>query len=113
MHKPTIQQVIQIIALICCIIMLIILSIDVTKRKNTKDNDSIQNITSDQKPALTIIEQEDKSSDNTFNYIIDRRTGVVYLSQNYYGSYSMTAMINPDGTAITADQLGLEYEPYK
>lgn len=54
-----------------------------------------------------------KSTDNTggyYYYSIDRNTGVVYL--NYVSNcihYSITVMLNADGTPVTAEQLGIDY----
>ena len=44
-----------------------------------------------------------------YNYIIDADTGVVYLK--YFGgkSSAISVMLNPDGTPVTAEQLGLDY----
>ncbi len=47
--------------------------------------------------------------DSYCKYIIHKPTNVVYLS--YGGSEGgITVMLNPDGTPITADQLGISVE---
>lgn len=47
-------------------------------------------------------------------YLVDMNNGVVYLGAEHHGSsrydhgFSVTVMLNPDGTPVTADQIGLE-----
>ena len=52
-------------------------------------------------------------ADKSFNdyawwYVVDENTGVVYLQ--FEGTYQggITALLNPDGTAVTKDQLELK-----
>lgn len=45
--------------------------------------------------------------DNYCEYMIHKPTNVVYL---LYGTYGITVMLNPDGTPVTADQLGIDIE---
>ena len=45
-----------------------------------------------------------------YYYVVDRRTGVVYLSYDYTHRHSITVMLNPDGTPVTADQIGIDYD---
>lgn len=61
-------------------------------------------------PTPEIIEIPD-NYDHGYKYLVDRRTGVVYLSYEGAKYYGMTVMLNTDGTPVTADQLGIEYEP--
>lgn len=42
-----------------------------------------------------------------YYYSIDKNTGVVYLSYDAYRRHAITVMLNPDGTPVTADQLGI------
>ena len=44
-----------------------------------------------------------------YGYIVDRNTGVVYLSYDAYRRHAITVMLNADGTPVTAEQLGLKY----
>ena len=46
---------------------------------------------------------------NEYCYMVDRNTGVVYLyyATGYKGALSV--MLNPDGSPITAEQLGIQY----
>ena len=53
-------------------------------------------------PNLTIYD-----SANTYYYIVDNATNVVYLSYSRGYKGGITAMLNADGTPVTADQLGL------
>jgi hypothetical protein len=43
-----------------------------------------------------------------YYYIIDRNTGVVYLSYDSYRRHAITVMLNADGTPVTAEQLGID-----
>jgi len=45
-----------------------------------------------------------------YYYTIDKRTGVVYLSYSEYNHHGITVMLNADGTPVTADQLGIEFD---
>lgn len=40
-------------------------------------------------------------------YVVDNNTGVVYLQFNGVNRAGLTIMLNPDGTPVTAEQLGL------
>ena len=42
-------------------------------------------------------------------YLVDKNTGVVYLCYRYGYRHGMSVMLNPDGTPITAEQIGIEY----
>lgn len=44
-----------------------------------------------------------------YYYIIDKNTGVVYLTYDAYGRHGLTLMVNRDGSPITAEQLGIKY----
>ena len=44
-----------------------------------------------------------------YYYSIDRNTGVVYLSYDFYSRHAITVMLNTDGTPVTAEQLGIDY----
>lgn len=45
-----------------------------------------------------------------YHYLVHEPTGVVYLEYST-GSYkAVTVMLNPDGTPITVDQLGIDIE---
>ena len=44
-----------------------------------------------------------------YYYSIDRSTGVVYLSYDFYSRHAITVMLNADGTPVTAEQLGIDY----
>ena len=43
-----------------------------------------------------------------YHYLVDNRTGVVYLELRTGHSYGITVMLNADGTPVTKDQLELE-----
>lgn len=49
------------------------------------------------------------NSGERYGYIVDRNTGVVYLSYDAYRRHAITVMLNADGTPVTAEQLGLKY----
>lgn len=49
-------------------------------------------------------------SEGVYYYIIDKNTGVVYLSYDSFRRHAITVMLNSDGTPITADQLGIPVE---
>lgn len=49
-------------------------------------------------------------SGGVYYYMVDKNTGVVYLSYDGYRRHSITVMLNSDGTPITADQLGIPVE---
>jgi len=44
----------------------------------------------------------------TYYYIVDDRTGVVYLQFDGMYRAGITPMLNPDGTPVTKDQLELK-----
>ena len=44
---------------------------------------------------------------NGYYYAVDKNTSVVYLIYEMAYQRSMTAMLNADGSPVTADQLGL------
>ena len=43
-----------------------------------------------------------------YNYLVDQRTGVVYME--YFGErrYGITVMLNADGTPVLASEIGFE-----
>lgn len=43
-----------------------------------------------------------------YSYIIDERTGVVYLKYSVSYKCALTVMLNADGTPITSNQLELD-----
>ena len=55
---------------------------------------------------LIFIEDNGNGPNNCCFYVIHKPTNVVYLQ---YG-HGITVMLNPDGTPITADQLGIDIE---
>ena len=54
-------------------------------------------------PDVTVL-AEDVGMYNYF-YIVDNKTGVIYLQFDGYRSAGITAMLNPDGTPVTIDQI--------
>ena len=44
-----------------------------------------------------------------YSYVVDRRTGCVYIVAEGERRYGITPAMNPDGTVVTAEQLGLSY----
>ena len=47
------------------------------------------------------------ASSSKYYYVVDNRTGVVYLEFEGYCRGGITVMLNPDGTPVTKDQLEL------
>ena len=45
----------------------------------------------------------------SYSYLIDKNTGVVYLYRRAAHYTGITVMLNTDGTPITAEQLEIEY----
>ena len=45
-----------------------------------------------------------------YHYLVHEPTGVVYLEYRSGYKQAITVMLNPDGTPITADQLGIDIE---
>ena len=43
-----------------------------------------------------------------YYYSIDRNTGVVYLEYDATYRHAITVMLNPDGTPVTAKQIGVK-----
>lgn len=118
--KDKIHDIILIVCVILIVatIMTVIIYVSIQNQgKNRDDETATQYAVSDDIPALTKVtddENNDFDYSSRYSYLIDRRTGVVYIeytSGRY--RYGITAMLNPDGSAVTADQLGFEYEPYK
>lgn len=50
---------------------------------------------------------------DSYFYVIDINTGVVYLSYSAGYHHGITVMLNADGTPITAEQLGIDYKGEK
>lgn len=46
------------------------------------------------------------SDAGNYYYTIDRNTGVVYLEYDDTYRHAITVMLNPDGTPVTAEQIG-------
>lgn len=42
-----------------------------------------------------------------YYYLVDNRTGVVYLEYSFGHQRGLSVMLNPDGSPVTMDQLGL------
>ena len=118
--KDKIHAIIHILGVIvvAAAIMTLLIYLSLKNQENNRDDKTAtQYAVSDDIPALTkVTDDENKNFDysSRYSYLIDRRTGVVYIE---YASgrykYGITAMLNPDGSAVTAEQLGFEYEPYK
>ena len=45
-----------------------------------------------------------------YRYLVDNQTGVVYLKYSSDGACGITAMLNADGTPMTAVELGIGLE---
>ena len=43
----------------------------------------------------------------SYFYLVDNRTGVVYLEYSFSYQHGLSVMLNPDGSPVTMDQLGL------
>lgn len=69
------------------------------------ETEKSSNITS---PDLTRYGNENNMNYEAFWYVVDNRTGVVYLEYNSGRRYGITVMLNADGTPVTQDQLKLE-----
>lgn len=68
------------------------------------DNPAVEDI----KPSVTILSNEDpfgNDAGNKFFYIVDNRTGVVYLGFSCYRKAGITVMLNADGSPVTYDQI--------
>ena len=60
-------------------------------------------------PKIVKLSDVDPGDRDKYFYIVDKNTGVVYLAYDGYRQFGLTAMINVDGSAVTAEQLDLEY----
>lgn len=56
-----------------------------------------------------IVEIGDTRTNDGYCYAVDKNTGVVYLEYDGPRRFGITIMLNPDGTPVTAEQLGIEY----
>ena len=54
-------------------------------------------------PDVTILAKDVGSYD--YYYLVDNKTGVVYLQFDSYSQAGITVMLNPDGTPVTVDQI--------
>ena len=87
------------IAIICLTAMLFMLAgCKEGQSKSTPRYSSEYNI-----PDISIL-AKDVGSYNYF-YVLDNKTGVIYLQFAYYNQAGITAALNADGTPITIDQL--------
>ena len=57
-------------------------------------------------PRITVY-AADAANTLTYYYVVDDRTGVVYLQFDGFYRGGITVMLNPDGTPVTKDQLEL------
>lgn len=57
-------------------------------------------------PRITVYAAD--ASSPTYYYVVDDRTGVVYLEFDGLYRAGITVMLNPDGTPVTKDQLELK-----
>ena len=57
------------------------------------------------RPRITVYASDVTSP--RYYYVVDDRTGVVYLQFEAFNRGGITVMLNPDGTPVTKDQLEL------
>lgn len=57
-------------------------------------------------PDVTVLAEDVELCD--YFYLVDNKTGVIYLQFNGYRRGGITAMLNPDGTPVTIDQIRRE-----
>lgn len=69
------------------------------------DNPAVRKDTGDIKPSVTILSNRWNLTTANFFYVIDNRTGVVYLGFDDYRGAGITVMLNTDGIPITYDQI--------
>lgn len=69
------------------------------------DNPPVRKDAGDIKPPVTILSNGSNLEDADFFYVIDDRTGVVYLGFEGYKRAGITVMLNTDGSPITYDQI--------
>lgn len=74
------------------------------------DNPPVRKDAGDIKPPVTILSNESNLEDADFFYVIDDRTGVVYLGFEATSRAGITVMLNTDGSPITYDQINEEVE---
>jgi len=91
-----------IIALVA-LLAIIFLCAGCAKNKVVSSNDTLG-------PNLTIC--DDRAE---YTYVVDNRTGVVYMRWSQAIAYKggLTVMLNPDGSPVMADDLGLEWKGSK
>lgn len=92
----------KIIKIICACAMFSLLLSGCVKNANKPDKDISSGITPN------ILSTSNLGSEDYF-YIVDKNTGVVYLGYEGYRRYGLSVMLNPDGTPVTAEQLGITY----
>ncbi len=69
------------------------------------DNPPVSRDAGDIKPSVTILSNIGDLEGNNFFYVIDNRTGVVYLGFEGSKRAGITVMLNTDGSPITYDQI--------
>lgn len=69
------------------------------------DNPPMRKDAGDIKPSVTILSNSDRLECADFFYIIDNKTGVVYLGFENSHRAGITVMLNTDGSPITYDQI--------
>lgn len=67
-------------------------------------NKNLSKKSKDPFPNPTITSYGNKELGNYY-YVVDERTGVVYISYDSFRRHSMTPALNTDGTPVTKDQL--------
>ena len=71
-----------------------------------KENVTLEDVWVDTHPRITILANEDIDLGvANFYYVIDDRTGVVYLAFSKYRQAGITVMLNADGSPVTYDQI--------
>ena len=90
------------IVLVLCVVLLTGCSKNVSKATNDYSNNVVPNI-------VDLGKEGGHVGESHYYYSIDRNTGVVYLSYDFYRRHAITVMLNTDGNPVTAEQLGIDY----
>lgn len=94
----TIGMVVGAILFVCAMVALLYLG--------SYGTASVQHIQADRNTPVPNISSY-AGNDGTYSYIVDKNTGVVYLQYTGIHATAISVMLNPDGTPIMAEQIGI------
>lgn len=91
----------NIIIFVLCFVIICVSSICCSCANNPPKINVADNVL----PSVTILSDDSDINDAEIFYIVDDKTGVVYLGFSQYYRAGITVMLNPDGSPVMYDQI--------